>query len=215
MRRSDALNSVVEEMREIIDSDELMHYGMPRRSGRYPWGSGDDPGQHGSGDFITRVDDLRKKGVTYKDEKTGKVYTGDTAIAKSLGLTTTQFRTELSIAKDERRMYNVATAKSLKSDGLGETEIGRKMGVNESTVRSWLNTKSEARMNEAKNVAEFLKKHVEEKEMIDVGKGVPLDLNVSPETMKPSIQSSGDSRSEVKLLSRVSGAASNSLDPGW
>ena len=20
--------------------DELMHYGMPRRSGRYPWGSG-------------------------------------------------------------------------------------------------------------------------------------------------------------------------------
>ena len=22
---------------------ELKHYGTPRRSGRYPWGSGDDP----------------------------------------------------------------------------------------------------------------------------------------------------------------------------
>ena len=43
----------------------------------------------------------------------------------------------------------------------------------------------------------------------------PKWAEVSPETMKPSIQSSGDSRSEVKLLSRVSGAASNSLDPGW
>ena len=27
------MNPIVEEM--------LMHYGMPRRSGRYPWGSGD------------------------------------------------------------------------------------------------------------------------------------------------------------------------------
>ena len=43
----------------------------------------------------------------------------------------------------------------------------------------------------------------------------PKWAEVSPDTMKPSIQSSGDSRSEVKLLSRVSGAASNSLDPGW
>ena len=28
------------------DINELMHYGMPRRSGRYPWGSGKDPYQH-------------------------------------------------------------------------------------------------------------------------------------------------------------------------
>ena len=25
-----------------VAKDILMHYGMPRRSGRYPWGSGDD-----------------------------------------------------------------------------------------------------------------------------------------------------------------------------
>ena len=30
------------------DSNYLMHYGMPRRSGRYKWGSGKDPYHHGS-----------------------------------------------------------------------------------------------------------------------------------------------------------------------
>ena len=32
------MNSIVE--------DILMHYGMPRRSGRYPYGSGENPYQH-------------------------------------------------------------------------------------------------------------------------------------------------------------------------
>ena len=29
-----------------IAEEILMHYGMPRRSGRYPWGSGENPYQH-------------------------------------------------------------------------------------------------------------------------------------------------------------------------
>ena len=66
---------------EESDLDELAHYGVKRRSGRYPWGSGDTPYQH-SGDFISRVDELRKSGFTYTDPETGKVYKGDTAIAK-------------------------------------------------------------------------------------------------------------------------------------
>ena len=40
-----------------LTDDILMHYGMPRRSGRYPWGSGDNPYQH-SGDFLSRVEEL-------------------------------------------------------------------------------------------------------------------------------------------------------------
>ena len=34
----------VEEL--LAQNDELMHYGTPRHSGRYPWGSGDRPHQH-------------------------------------------------------------------------------------------------------------------------------------------------------------------------
>ena len=116
-----------------VTEDILIHYGIKRRSGRYPWGSGEDPYQHGR-DFLGRVDELRKQNFTWTDED-GKTYTGDTAIAKSMGLSTTQFRTEIGLAKDERRMLLVARAKSLKEDGLGATEIGREMGLSESTVR--------------------------------------------------------------------------------
>ena len=169
-----------------IAEDILMHYGMPRRSGRYPWGSGEDPYQHGR-DFLGRVDELRKQKFTYTDPDTGKVYTGDTAIAKSMGLSTTQFRTEIGLAKDERRMYDVATAKSLKEDGLSTTEIGRKMGVNESTVRSWLNADSQERMEQARKTADFIKEQVDKKGMVDVGGGVERELGISSEKMKQAI----------------------------
>lgn len=169
-----------------IPDDVLMHYGMPRRSGRYPWGSGEDPHQHGSRDFLGRVDELRKQNFTFTDED-GKTYSGDTAIAKSMGLSTTQFRTEISLAKDERRMLDVATAKSLKEDGLGATEIGKKMGVNESTVRSWLNEESESRMKQAKNTADFIRDQIEKKGMIDVGTGVERELNISKEKLNEAL----------------------------
>ena len=66
-----------------------------------------------------------------------------------MGLTSTQFRIEVSLANDERRMLDVARAKSLKEDGLGPTAIGREMGIPESTVRSLLNPNAEARMNQS------------------------------------------------------------------
>lgn len=158
------------------DKNVLEHYGMPRRSGRYPWGSGEDPYQHGR-DFLSRVEDLKKQGWEETPEN----------IKKEFGLNTTQYRTEKALAKDERRMFNVATAKSLKEDGLGETEIGRRMGVNESTVRSWLNEKSEARMNQAKKTAEFLKEQIDKKGMIDVGTGVERELNISKEKLNEAL----------------------------
>ena len=46
---------------------ELRHYGMPRRSGRYPWGSGKDPYQHTPRGFVERVTELRKSGMLDKE----------------------------------------------------------------------------------------------------------------------------------------------------
>ena len=180
------MNSIVDEILSYRGiADELYHYGMPRRSGRYPWGSGEDPYQHGR-DFLGRVDELRKSNFTYTDED-GKTYTGDTAIAKSMGLSTTQFRTEIGLAKDERRMLTVARVKSLKEDGLGPTEIGREMGLPESTVRSLLNEKSEARMKQAQETADFIRKNIDEKGMIDVGTGVERELNISKEKLNQAL----------------------------
>ena len=168
------MNKVAEEMRAILDGDEdaLMHYGMPRRSGRYPWGSGEEPYQHGR-DFLSRVEELKKQGWTETAEN----------IKKEFGLNSTQYRMEKAICKNERRALDVARARSLKEDGLGATEIGRKMGINESTVRSLLNEKSENRMLQAQNTADFIKKKIEEKGMIDVGTGVERELNISKEKL--------------------------------
>lgn len=181
------MNRVVEEIKAILEDREnyLEHYGIKRRSGRYPYGSGEDPYQHGR-DFLGRVDELRKQGFTYTDEN-GKTWAGDTAIAKSLGLSTTQFRTEIGIARDERRILQLARIKSLKEDGLGATEIGRQMGINESTVRSLLKEKSESKMKEARNTADFIKKQIDERGMIDVGAGTEIELNISKERLNQAL----------------------------
>lgn len=155
--------------------DELLHYGMPRRSGRYPWGSGKDPYQH-SGDFLSRVDELTKKGMSEKD------------IAESMGLTTSQLRIQKSLAKDERRQLEVDTAKGLREKGYSLNEIAKQMGYkNDSSVRSLLNEQSESRMKQSKQTAEFLKKQVAEKGMIDVGVGVERELGISKEKLKTAL----------------------------
>lgn len=173
------MNSVAEEILSYLSDDEdnsLWHYGMPRRSGRYPWGSGDDPYQH-SCDFLGRIDKLKKSGWSETPEN----------IMKEFNMTTSQYRMEKAIAKNEKRGYDVARAKSLKSDGLGPTEIGKKMGIPESTVRSLLNETAETNMDKARKTADFIKSKVDEKGMIDVGVGVERELGISREKLNQSL----------------------------
>ena len=82
--------------------DELMHYGMPRRSGRYPWGSGKDPYQHCT-DFLSRVQYMVDNGVSDED------------IAKSMGLTKEQFETEKSFAVVHDMTKRGKTEKEIKT----------------------------------------------------------------------------------------------------
>ena len=155
--------------------DELTHYGIKRRSGRYPWGSGEDPYQHSS-DFLARIQELKEKGMK------------ETDIAKSMGLTTTQLRTQKALAKNERRKDSIATAKRLRDkEGMSNSEIARKMGINESSVRSLLNESSEKNTYTASVVAEQLKKAINEKGMIDIGAGVERELGVSREKLNEAL----------------------------
>ena len=153
---------------ELTNEEFLEHYGMPRRSGRYPWGSGDDKYQR-TPDFLSRVEELKRKGWTETPEN----------IKKEFGITTTQYRIEKTICNNERRSLQVATAKALQKDGLNTSEIGRKMGVNESTVRSWFNQESESKMLQAQKTADHLREQVDKKRMVDVGSEVERELGVS------------------------------------
>lgn len=161
-------------MNPILE-DMLMHYGTPRHSGRYPWGSGENPYQH-SGDFLSRVESLKKEGVS------------ETKIAEMMGMSTTELRAYKSIAKNERRAAEVAKAKALRDEGYSLQEIADKMGyANDSSIRSLLNETSEARMNKSVKTAEFLKKQIDEKGIVDVGAGVEKELGISKEKLNEAL----------------------------
>ena len=163
--------------------DELYHYGVKRRSGRYPWGSGKEPYQH-SGDFLSRVEELKRQGL--KETEIARVMG---FIDPKTGRTQSQkLRTQVELAKHERRDLKRETAMSLKEKGYNVSEIARQMGYkNESSVRSLLNEDTAVRKNQAKATAEILKKMVDEKGMIDVGKGVERELGISSEKMKQAL----------------------------
>ncbi len=167
---------------ERYSDDVLMHYGMPRRSGRYPWGSGEDPYQH-SGDFLSRVEELKKQGKS------------ESQIAKELGIvgpdgrpSSGRLRAQIAVASDERRSLQVATAKSMREHGYSLKEIADKMGFkNDSSVRALLDPKAEARMNQSRVTANFLRDQVDKKGMVDVGTGVERELGISREKLNQAL----------------------------
>ena len=154
-------------------NDILMHYGVKHRSGRYPWGSGDNPYQR-YGDFYSRYNRLKADGLTEKQ------------IAEQLGVfdkfgnpSVKMLRARYSNAKNEKRAYDVSVAKKYKEDGLNNSEIGRKMGINESTVRSLLDESKAQRTTLTQDTAETLRAYVDDKKYIDIGPGLEHTLGVT------------------------------------
>ena len=210
--------------------EELVHYGMPRRSGRYPWGSGKDPYQHCT-DFLSRVqylvdngvsdEDIAKTmGLTKQEFETEKSFAtvhdmvkrGKTEkeIAEALGTTTTKVRIQKTMIKDGHRAVEVDIAKSLRDQGYSLKEIANQMGYkNDSSVRSLLNAESESRMREAQNTADFLRKQVDEKGMIDIGAGVERELNISREKLKQAVE-----MLELEGYKQFGGGVSQVNNPG-
>lgn len=143
-----------------------MHYGTPRHSGRYPWGSGDNPYQRNAS-FLAHVKALQAKGLTEKE------------IAEGMGMTIKQLRARRSVAKDEKRNADTAEAYRLKEKGYSNVAIGRRMGLNESTVRSLLDPAKQKRAEATKATANALADMVEDGSYLDVGAGVEHYLGCS------------------------------------
>lgn len=163
---------------DFVDLDEegaLYHYGTPRHSGRYPWGSGENPYQRYA-NFKGNVERLRDKGMS------------NTEIARSMGMTTSVFRAKLSMAEDELRKEKVAEASRLREKGYSYPAIAKRMGLpNESSVRSLLEPKSNVRAKQTQETIDMLKKAVDENRYVDVGGGVEKYLGVSNQKMKNAV----------------------------
>jgi DNA-binding CsgD family transcriptional regulator len=152
----------------------IKHEGVLRKSGRYPWGSGETPHQRNKA-FLDHVETLKSQGLS------------EVQIAKGMGISTTQLRASKAIAKDEQHAAKVARAQILKEKGMSNVAIGDEMGLNESSVRALLDPAARARRDEVHNIADMLQEKVDKDKLIDIGVGVENQIGVSETKLKTAV----------------------------
>lgn len=145
----------------IVDEDDyLAHYGILRRSGRYPWGSGGNANQNHRS-FLDMVNAMKAEGLSESD------------IARGFDISMKDLRALKSIATNELKASNLAMAQRMRDEGHSYQAIADRLGLaGESTVRGML-AKSEndkaAQLEAAKNM---LKDEIANGGYLDVGAGV-------------------------------------------
>jgi transposase len=150
----------------IPEENYLAHYGILRRSGRYPWGSG-GPEVASNKSFLDYVAQLQKQNFT------------EAEIAEGMGINTTQLRAAKSIARNEERQSNINMATRLKDKGMSNVAIAERMGIGESQVRALLVPGVKDRADILMSTSNMLKAQIEDKKYIDIGTGVENQLGIS------------------------------------
>lgn len=148
---------------------ELYHYGTPRHSGRYPWGSGKDPYQSARA-FLHKIDELKESGMS------------EAEIAKWFDVSQSTLRGQKTLAKSDERTYLIRQAQKLRDKGWSYQAIADRYGLKgESSVRNLLSKNEKARANVVRMTADMLKKELAEKKYLDIGTGAEMEVNVGLE----------------------------------
>jgi transposase len=124
---------------------------------------------------MQEIEKLRKEGMK------------DSDIAKGFGMSLSDLRAHKSIAVNEIRQHNINQAQRLQDKGYSKSAIGRRMGTNESTVRSWLAPGAKDKVDVLHSTANLLKSEVDKKEYLDVGAGTHHYIGVSKDKLKGAI----------------------------
>lgn len=155
--------------------ETLAHYGTQRHSGRYPWGSGDDPYQNALS-FSAMVQDLKKKGFTEKE------------IAEGLGYdSTADYRRRLSISSSAIKQQFQRDVMRLADKGMSPSAIGRQLGRNESSIRSAMDPVLQERSRRYQVTSDIIKDSVDKYKYVDIGKGTANRMGVSDNQLNTSI----------------------------
>ena len=187
------VQSAIEEERNYIlgqiraaQDDYLLHYGVAhdedppgRGSGRFPYGSGENPGQHQPYTLAKQVRELREQGLTSKQ------------IAEGLGFkSTTQLRAHLSLEKDRQKLYLSSEVPRLRAQGKTIKEISERLGISDGSVRNYLDADRKIQIGKTTTVANALKAELETKKYLDIGAGVEFEIanGVSKERLKTAVE---------------------------
>ena len=167
--------------------EQIKHYGTPRHSGRYPWGSGKNPQRNKN--FLTRVEELKKQGLS------------DTEIARAFDLSTTNYRARYKIARSEEKMEDMRKYVRMRESGMSIAAIAKETGAPESTIRSYLDPVKVSKVDKTTTIANSLADMLKEKPYLDVGEGVNRQLNISEEQLKTALAMLEERGYSVQTLS--------------
>ena len=188
-----------------MSDDVLKHYGMPRRSGRYPWGSGENPYQR-TGLFKGWVKDQKAAGISAKDIadvakdagcsneiilrslKSAKYSPAE--IMTAMDLNSSRYRAIDSIGSEEEKAERDALIRQyITVDQMSDTAIGKAMGLNESTIRSIRSKLDDDEKKGNMQTVEALKEALDRSEagMLDIGKGSEYYIGVSRTRLKNAV----------------------------
>ena len=159
-----------------IKEEDLLHYGILRRSGRYPWGSGGEPENIRNKQFLDYVDDLKSKGLT------------EAQIARGFDVSVAQLRAERSIARNQIRAADIAMAQRLRDRGWSSNKIAERMQKPESTVRSLLEPGAKDKADILKSTSDVIRDQVDQHKFIDVGSGVEAHMGVSSTRLATAVE---------------------------
>ena len=159
-----------------------MHYGTPHsgyipHSGRYEYGSGENPFQR-EGSFLRAYKEAHAAGMSDKE------------FADARGMSTTELRARLSTEDAEQKAWYISAARRLKAKGWSNSAIAEELlgkRSQESTVRNWLKATDKRKHTKVTNIAAQLEKEVKEKGCIDVGAGVERELGITKENLKAAL----------------------------
>lgn len=167
---------------------ELMHIGIKRRSGRYPWGSGaGSRTEYGrSRNFKSYIEELTEKNPGITDPQIAK-YISEVS---GTHFSTTDLRAATAISTEVILAENKQRATYLRNRGYSHQKIAELMGLQksaESTVRGWLKDSDTYKANSLRATAETLKEMVEKKPFLDVGKGTWLYMGITETKLKTAL----------------------------
>lgn len=164
------------------NEDTLIHYGTPRHSGRYPWGSGENPYQHGSGaKFLYDYRDIKAR---LKEE--GKD-PSDANIAHEMGMSSAEFRRLRTMYRNEEDAAKRTQCIRLRENGLSRKEIHEKTGIPLRSIDNYISESYGEKIANREKVYNEVKAFAEKNAYLDVGDGVANQLGISETQLKAAV----------------------------
>jgi transcriptional regulator with XRE-family HTH domain len=148
-------------------SGTIVHIGVKRRSGRYPWGSG--------GELISTTERLSAKGLSEKE------------IASGLGMSIQELRNQKSLAKAEQKEADRLNVIRQKERGMSIAAISRETNIAESTIRDLLKPAANLKFRIVQGIANKLREIIGKSRFVDIGEGSEVFMGVSETKLKNAV----------------------------